>query len=49
MTVTAFEKAGSLDSEKFRKVVRNTRFEGLVYGNGISSSTVQARQNSRSR
>ncbi len=34
MTVTAFEKAGSLDSEKFREVVRNTTFEGLVYGNG---------------
>ena len=34
MTATAFEKAGSLDSEKFREVLRNTTFEGLVYGNG---------------
>jgi branched-chain amino acid transport system substrate-binding protein len=34
MTATAFAKAGSLDSEKFREVVRNTTFEGLVYGNG---------------
>jgi branched-chain amino acid transport system substrate-binding protein len=30
----AFEKAGTLDSEAVRKVVRNTSFDGLVYGNG---------------
>jgi branched-chain amino acid transport system substrate-binding protein len=34
MTAEAFEKAGSLDSEKLRAVVRNTTFTGLVYGNG---------------
>jgi branched-chain amino acid transport system substrate-binding protein len=34
MTATAFEKAGSLDTEALRNVVRNTRFENLVYGNG---------------
>lgn len=30
----AFEKAGSLDAEAVRKVVRSTTFDGLVYGNG---------------
>jgi branched-chain amino acid transport system substrate-binding protein len=34
MTATAFEKAGSLDSENLREVMRNTTFDGLVYGNG---------------
>ena len=30
----AFEKAGTLDPEAVRKVVRSTSFDGLVYGNG---------------
>lgn len=34
MTAEAFEKAGSLDTEKLRDVVRNTTFTNLVYGNG---------------
>jgi branched-chain amino acid transport system substrate-binding protein len=34
MTAEAFEKAGSLDTEKLRAVVRDTAFANLVYGNG---------------
>jgi branched-chain amino acid transport system substrate-binding protein len=34
MTAEAFEKAGSLDTEKLRAVVRETAFSNLVYGNG---------------
>jgi branched-chain amino acid transport system substrate-binding protein len=34
MTARAFEKAGSLDTEAVRKVVRDTTFDNLVYGNG---------------
>ncbi|HEX7054693.1 MAG TPA: ABC transporter substrate-binding protein [Burkholderiales bacterium] len=30
----AFEKAGTLDSEAVRKVLRETVFEGMVYGSG---------------
>ena len=34
MTAEAFNKAGSLDAEALRKVVRNTEFKNLVYGKG---------------
>jgi branched-chain amino acid transport system substrate-binding protein len=34
MTAEAIEKAGSLDTEKIRAVVRDTTFTNLVYGNG---------------
>jgi branched-chain amino acid transport system substrate-binding protein len=34
MTAQAFEKAGSLDTEAVRKVIRETTFKNLVYGNG---------------
>lgn len=34
ITAKAFEKAGSLDKEKVREVLRNTKFENLVYGDG---------------
>jgi ABC-type branched-chain amino acid transport systems, periplasmic component len=34
MAAAAFEKAGSLDPEALRKVVSETKFENLVYGNG---------------
>lgn len=34
MTAKAFEKAGSLDSEALRKVVRTMQFDNLVYGKG---------------
>lgn len=34
MTAAAFEKAGSLDTEALRKVVAETTFNNLVYGDG---------------
>jgi branched-chain amino acid transport system substrate-binding protein len=34
LTARAFEKAGSLDTEKLREVIRTTEFDGLVYGDG---------------
>lgn len=34
MTAKAFEKAGSLDAEALRKVVRTLQFDNLVYGKG---------------
>jgi branched-chain amino acid transport system substrate-binding protein len=34
ITAQAFEKAGSLDQEKVREVLRKTKFENLVYGDG---------------
>jgi branched-chain amino acid transport system substrate-binding protein len=35
ITAEAFRRAGSLDTEALRKVLRGTTFEGTVYGNGI--------------
>ena len=34
ITAKAYEKAGSLDPEAVRKVIRSTTFDNLVYGNG---------------
>jgi ABC-type branched-subunit amino acid transport system substrate-binding protein len=34
ITVQAFERAGSLDPEAVRKVLRTGEFKGLVYGTG---------------
>ena len=34
MTAQAFEKANTLDTEALRKVIRETEFHDLVYGNG---------------
>lgn len=36
ITAQAFEKAGTTEPEAVRKVLRNTAFEGLVYGNGTA-------------
>lgn len=35
ITARAFEKAGSLDTEALRKVLRTTTFDNVVYGNGV--------------
>ncbi|MDE2167576.1 MAG: ABC transporter substrate-binding protein, partial [Alphaproteobacteria bacterium] len=35
LTAQAYEKAGSLDKEALRKVLRTTIFRNMVYGNGI--------------
>ena len=35
ITAEAFRRAGSLDTEALRKVLRSTSFEKTVYGNGV--------------
>lgn len=35
LTARAYEKAGSVDKEALRQVLRDTTFDGLVYGNGV--------------